>query len=104
MQVTLPPALDRMVEEKVAAGLYESPSEVVREALRLLFDRESALEWLRREAALGFKRLDAGGFLTNVQKRGFRNRDAMDATSNWTFLWVYGSTPLKASLHRNWFI
>ena len=49
-----------MVEEKVAAGLYESPSEVVREALRLLFERESALEWLRREAALGFKQLDAG--------------------------------------------
>ena len=60
MQVTLPPALGRMVEEKVASGLYESPSEVVREALRLLFARESALDWLRREAALGFEQLEAG--------------------------------------------
>ena len=60
MQVTLPPALGRMVEEKVASGLYESPSEVVREALRLLFERESALHWLRREAALGFEQLEAG--------------------------------------------
>ena len=60
MQVMIPPALGRIVEEKVASGLYESPSEVVREALRLLFERESAVDWLRREAALGFEQLEAG--------------------------------------------
>ena len=60
MQVILPPALDRMVAEKVASGLYESPSDVVREALRLLLERESALGWLRREARLGFAQLEAG--------------------------------------------
>lgn len=49
-----------MVEEKVASGLYESPGEVVREALRLLFGTESALGWLRHEAALGFAQLEAG--------------------------------------------
>ena len=63
MQVTLTPELDRLVEEKVASGLYESPSEVVREALRLLFDREPALDWLRREARLGFEQLEAGDVL-----------------------------------------
>jgi antitoxin ParD1/3/4 len=52
-----------MVAEKVASGLYESPSEVVREALRLLFERETALGWLRREAALGFEQLEAGEIL-----------------------------------------
>ena len=52
-----------MVAQKVASGLYESQSEVVREALRLLFERESALGWLRREAALGFEQLAAGEVL-----------------------------------------
>ncbi len=63
MQVTLTPELDRLVGEKVASGLYESPSEVVREALRLLFEREPAMEWLRREARLGFEQLESGEVL-----------------------------------------
>ena len=58
MQVTLTAELDRMVGEKVASGLYESPSEVVREALRLMLERESALDWLRREAKMGFDQLE----------------------------------------------
>ena len=60
MQITLTPELDRLVEEKMASGLYESPSEVVRDALRLLHERETAMDWLRREAALGFEQLSAG--------------------------------------------
>ena len=60
MQINLTPELDRLVEEKMATGLYESPSEVVRDALRLLRERETALDWLRREAALGFAQLEAG--------------------------------------------
>lgn len=60
MQVKLTPELDRLVEEKVASGLYESPSELVREALRLLFEREPVLDWLRQEARRGFELLDAG--------------------------------------------
>ena len=50
VQINLTPELDRLVKEKVASGLYENPSEVVREALRLMLERESALGWLRREA------------------------------------------------------
>jgi antitoxin ParD1/3/4 len=60
MQVNLTPELDRLVEEKVASGLYESPSEVVREALRLLFEREPVLDWLHHEARRGFEQLDSG--------------------------------------------
>ena len=63
MQIILTPEMDRLVEEKVASGLYENASEVVREALRLLFERESALDWLRREARLGFEELESGGSL-----------------------------------------
>lgn len=60
MQVNLTPELDRLVEEKVASGHYEDPSEVVREALRLLFEREPLLDWMRQEAGRGFEQLDAG--------------------------------------------
>lgn len=60
MQVNLTPELDRMVGERVASGLYESPSEVVREALRLMLERESGLDGLRRAAARGFDQLEAG--------------------------------------------
>ena len=45
MNVSLTPELEKLVEEKVASGLYTSASEVVREALRLLAesDRQQAL-------------------------------------------------------------
>lgn len=37
MNVSLTPELEKMIREKVSSGLYNSSSEVVREALRLLF-------------------------------------------------------------------
>ncbi|MCA0176887.1 MAG: type II toxin-antitoxin system ParD family antitoxin [Proteobacteria bacterium] len=40
MTVNLTDYLNTMVTSKVASGLYESPSEVVREALRLLDERD----------------------------------------------------------------
>lgn len=55
MQVELTPTLDRIVHEKVASGLYENASEVVREALRMMVRRESSLDEFRREAARGFE-------------------------------------------------
>lgn len=60
MNVTLPPALDALVARKLASGLYENAAEVVREALRQMDARESALAGLKREAALGFDQLDRG--------------------------------------------
>ena len=59
MQVELTPTLDRMVHEKVASGLYENASEVVRKALRMMVRRESSLDKFRREAARGFEQLEA---------------------------------------------
>lgn len=60
MTITLPPALDALLARKMASGMYEDAGEVVREALRQMESRESALEWLRQEAAAGFDQLDRG--------------------------------------------
>ena len=60
----LPIALNRFVAELVDSGLYESESDVVREGLRLLKQREdlrgSALDSLRAELALGIRDADEG--------------------------------------------
>lgn len=44
MNVSLTPKLEAFVRRKVASGLYNNASEVVREALRALFERESERE------------------------------------------------------------
>jgi antitoxin ParD1/3/4 len=49
MNVSLTPDLERFVREKVDSGLYNSASEVVREALRLLVARDE--EEAARQAA-----------------------------------------------------
>jgi antitoxin ParD1/3/4 len=40
MNVSLTPTLAQYVEDKVSSGLYTSASEVIREALRLLQERD----------------------------------------------------------------
>ncbi len=42
MNVSLTPQLDKFVVKKVASGRYTSASEVVREALRLMEERDEA--------------------------------------------------------------
>lgn len=64
MDVTLTPELERLIHDKVASGLYTSEDEVIREALRLLKDRDElrifAVEDLRREVQKGLDQLDRG--------------------------------------------
>lgn len=64
MNVSLTPELEKFVQEKVATGLYNSASEVIREALRLLREqdilRQHHLEELKREIALGIEQADRG--------------------------------------------
>lgn len=43
MNVSLTPELAKLVDEKVATGMYGSASEVIREALRLLDERDGEL-------------------------------------------------------------
>jgi antitoxin ParD1/3/4 len=64
MNVSLTPELERLIDEKVASGLYDSASEVVRDALRLMRERDEvrvlAIEELRRDILAGVEQLDQG--------------------------------------------
>jgi antitoxin ParD1/3/4 len=64
MNVSLTPQLEDLVKRKVDSGLYNSSSEVVREALRLLEERdrlqEMRLAELRQEIQIGLDQLDRG--------------------------------------------
>jgi len=64
MNVSLTPELERLIQEKVASGLYNSQSEVVREALRLLEEhdrlRELHLTRLRATLAEGLEQANRG--------------------------------------------
>ena len=89
MNVSLTPRLEALVRRKVESGLYNSASEVVREALRLLEERdrikEMKLEELRKEIQQGIDSLDRGeGTPFNaddVIKRG-RERLAAEQENN----------------------
>ena len=60
MNVSLTPELERVVNEKVESGMYQTASEVVREALRLLKERDDARQRLRADVQSGFDQLARG--------------------------------------------
>ncbi len=62
MHVSLTPTLEKLVRKKIDSGLYNNASEVVREALRIMVEKESGLDWLRQQASLGFNQLDDGDY------------------------------------------
>ena len=61
LNVSLTPHLEQFIQQTVTSGRYQSASEVVRTALRLLEEseqeRHAKLEWLRQEIQKG---LDSG--------------------------------------------
>ena len=71
MHISLTPELERKVKEKVASGLYNNASEVIREALRIALRAEGENEWLKREAAIGFAQLEAGDTVRITSKKRF---------------------------------
>jgi len=64
MNVTLGTEFEKRIQEKVASGMYTSASEVIRDGLRLLFEKDmqkqQQLDVLRQEVAKGFEQLSAG--------------------------------------------
>jgi antitoxin ParD1/3/4 len=66
LNVSLTPELEQFVHSRVASGRYQTASEVIREGLRLLEEREqtreAALEELRAQLR-GVEQADRGEFL-----------------------------------------
>ncbi len=76
MNVSLTPELETLVNDKVKSGNYNSASEVVREALRLLKEQDELKrirrEELRREVMKG---------VTDVREGRFRTYESGDELS-----------------------
>ena len=87
MNVSLTRELGRLVQGKVQSGRYLSASEVVREALRLLEERDQLrdlkLQELRKFVAVGIEQADRGevapldvdATLARVRGRKAKNRE-----------------------------
>jgi antitoxin ParD1/3/4 len=64
MNVSLTPELEQFVSKKVESGLYQTASEVIREGLRLLKEKEDLhqkrLQELRHEIQIGVDQADRG--------------------------------------------
>jgi antitoxin ParD1/3/4 len=75
--VNLTEHFDHFIESGITSGRFSNASEVVREGLRLLEQREredqAKIEWLRAAAREGFDQLDCG---EGIQ---FESMDAFDA-------------------------
>ncbi len=71
MNVSLTPELEQLIHKRVESGLYLSASEVVREALRLLEERDRVsamkLEDLRQEIQVGIEQAKGGALLDGPQ-------------------------------------
>lgn len=65
--VNLTEHLDRFIESGVTSGRFSDASEVVREGLRLLEQRENderaKIEWLRAAAKEGFDDIERGDYV-----------------------------------------
>ncbi len=62
MNISLTPELEKLVNHKVKSGMYQTASEVVREGLRLLRERDQRLESLQRDVHLGLEAIEHGEF------------------------------------------
>ncbi len=91
MNVSLTPTLEKLVQKRVASGRYGSASEVVREALRLLEQRDrldqARIRDLRASLDFGIEQLDRGEGLVldgktvkRIKARGRRRLNAGRAT------------------------
>ncbi len=63
MNISITPKLSRYVNKRVASGKYTSASEVVRESLRLLQERDTARNSLRKAIEKGLEQARRGQLL-----------------------------------------
>lgn len=82
MNVSLPPELEKFVSAKVGSGRYNSASEVVREALRLLEEHDSAraaqLVEFNGESGRRLASLDRGETIDPVESRARLQRKSAE--------------------------
>ena len=81
INVSLTPQLEDMIRKKVASGLYNSASEVVREALRLMEEQDRIravkLEQLRQDIRDGLNSGDPTPWdPEEIKREGRKRRDA----------------------------
>ena len=85
MNVNLTPQLEEMVRSKVNSGMYTSASEVVREALRLMEEkdrvREAKLDELRREVKKGLESGPSEPWDAAALKKKARARHVVKSTA-----------------------
>lgn len=76
MNISLTPELERLVNDKVKTGMYQTASEVIREGLRLLRERDQRLKMLRQDVHAGFASVDRGEYTDYDQStiRGLAKR------------------------------
>ena len=71
MNVNLGSTFDKFVAELLASGLYQSQSEILRDGLRLLKEREDVkkfrLDEFRKELAVGIEQADRGQFVDGAK-------------------------------------
>ena len=90
MNVSLTPELERLINDKVETGSYQTASEVVREALRLLKQRDEGLIQLRQDIHAGLDQISRGNYteydrtsasklVTRVKARGRKRLAALRA-------------------------
>jgi antitoxin ParD1/3/4 len=87
MNVNLGTVFDKFIAELVKGGTYQSQSEVVREGLRLLKEREELkrlhVSELRKKIAIGSEQADRGEFVggestfAEIRRRSTRRKRAM---------------------------
>lgn len=78
MNVSLTPELEQFIQAKLTSGTYHSASEVIREGLRLLKERDQLQEMnlaaLREEILKGVQQADQGMFsdstIENIKAEG----------------------------------
>jgi antitoxin ParD1/3/4 len=77
MNVSLPDELSAFVAEQIEEGGYNNQSEVVREGLRLLQNRQAKLRYLRDAVGTAVANIDAGrtapltsALLRDIAERG----------------------------------
>lgn len=83
MNISLTPYLEGYIKQKVATGMYNSVSEVIREAIRLMEDQDSLqkmkLEALKVEINKGLESLKSGkGKVLDIESIEQRGRQMLE--------------------------